>query len=347
MKGQSMLSEWLLFSWETDECRKLLMRESGIIAASLALLAATQQAMALEGGTGAYLLGSRDSMAGFVPPPGTYITNSSVFMNADAPTLSISGVPVTAPETDVYINKTDISHFFEGQVFGGTAGVTVSIPVVTGELSGSFLPNAPFQGFKDQDTGFGDLTITPVIGWHDGNLHYNFALSIFMPTGEYDSAEISLAPPSVNNILNFSKNKWMFMPTLSATYLDPQVGLEFSGALGIGFSTRNPATDWKNAPELTFEGAILQHFPNRLAFGVSGYYFQQLGEDSGSGADNFKSLVGAESLQARLFGIGPILTYQTAVGNIPVSLEAKYTHEFGARRRFEGDLFWGSINFAF
>ena len=103
---------------------------------------------------------------------------------------------------------------------------------------------------------FGDLTITPVIGWHDGNLHYNFALSIFMPTGEYDSAEISLAPPSVNNILNFSKNKWMFMPTLSATYLDPQAGLEFSGALGIGFSTRNPATDWKNAPELTFEGAI-------------------------------------------------------------------------------------------
>jgi hypothetical protein len=268
-------------------------------------------------------------------------------MNADAPTLSISGVPITAPEANLYINKTDISHFFEGQVFGGTTGVTVTIPVVTGEISGSFLQDTRFEGFKDQDTGFGDLTITPIVGWHEGNLHYSFALSIFMPTGEYDTAQISANPPSVNNILNFSKNKWMFMPTLSATYLDPQVGLEFSGALGVGFSTRNPATDWENAPELSFEGAILQHFANGFAFGASGYYYQQLGEDSGSGADNFKAGQNAESLEARVFGIGPILTYQTAIGDIPVSMKAKYTHEFGARRRFEGDILWGSINFAF
>ena len=318
------------------------------MAASLLVMQASGTAWAIEGGLGAYLLGSRDSLAGVVPPPGTYITNNSVFVDSTAPVLSLSGVPVTSPQTSVYINKTDIAHFFEGQLLDGTLGVVISIPVVTGNVSGQFLPGAaPFDGFKDEDAGFGDLTITPVIGWHEGNLHYSFGVSVFMPTGEYDSAEISLAPPKVDNLLNFGKNKWMFMPTLNATYFDPAAGLEVSGSLGIGFSTRNTATDWQNAPELSFEGAIMQNLPAGVAIGAAGYFYQQLGEDSGSGADNFKMQVDAQSLQARVFGIGPIVTYRTKIGGIPTSLKAKYTHEFGAKRRFEGDIFWGAINLAF
>ena len=32
---------------------------------------------------------------------------------------------------------------------------------------------------------------------------------------------------------------------------------------------------------------------------------------------------------------------------IPVILEAKYLHELGAKRRFESDIIWGSVTFAF
>ena len=44
------------------------MRRSLLLAA---LLLSSGDAIAVEGGTGAYLLGSRDSLAGIVPPPGT------------------------------------------------------------------------------------------------------------------------------------------------------------------------------------------------------------------------------------------------------------------------------------
>ena len=61
----------------------------------LAVVALSHPADATESGNGAYLLGSRDTFAGIVPKPGTYITNNFVFMNGDGPTLSLGGVPVT------------------------------------------------------------------------------------------------------------------------------------------------------------------------------------------------------------------------------------------------------------
>jgi hypothetical protein len=304
-------------------------------------------AHALEGGTGAYLLGSRDSFAGIVPGPGTYVTNNSVFMNAKGPTLAISGIAVVEPEVDLYINKLDIAHFFGGQILGGTPGIVFTVPYAAGDLSGDLTAGGFAGGFKDKDGGFSDPIITPVIGWHSGKLHYSASLSIFVPVGEYDDATVSLAPPSVDNVLNFGKNRWAFVPALSATYFDPATGVELSGSAGITFSTKNEATDWQTAPELNLEAAALQHLPNGVALGVSGYAYQQLGEDSGDGADNFKDLTDAESLEARVFGIGPIATYSTKISGAPFNFKLKYIHEFEARRRFEGDIFWGSINFSF
>ena len=217
----------------------------------------------------------------------------------------------------------------------------------SGDVSGSFLLNAPFGRFKDDNTGLSDPIITPIIGWHDGNFHYSTSLSIFMPSGKYDTASVSLAPPSVDNILNFGKNRWAFVPAINGTYFNPQTGFEVSGSVGITFSTRNEATDWQTAPELNVEAAVLQHLPNGLAFGVAGYAYQQLGEDSGSGAENFKNLIGAKSLEARVFGAGPIVTYNTKFGETPVGFKLKYIHEFEARRRFESNVVWGSINFSF
>jgi hypothetical protein len=323
------------------------MRRSVAALGLASVIACSCPAHAVEGGTGAYLLGSRDSFAGIVPGPGTYVTNNFVFMSGKGPTLSLGGVPVTSPEVDVYINKLDIAHFFESEVLGGTPGLVLSIPYGIGDVTGDFLQPAPFDGFRDDNNGFGDIVITPLIGWHDGNFHYSAGVSIFVPVGKYSTASVSAAPPSVDDILNFGKNRWAFMPTFNATYFDRTTGLEVSGSLGITFSTVNTATDWQTAPELSFEAAILQHFPNGLAFGVSGYAYQQIGEDSGSGADNFRTLLGAESLKARVFGIGPIATYNTKFGETPIGFKLKYTHEFEAKRRFESNIVWGSVNFSF
>jgi hypothetical protein len=304
-------------------------------------------ALALEGGTGAYLLGSRDTFAGIVPAPGTYLTENFYYISGTGPTLSLGGQAIVNPDIDVWLSKLDIAHFFQGQVLGGTAGVVLSIPYAWGSASGS-VTGAALQRFEDQNHGFGDPTLTGLVGWHNGNFHYSAALSVFIPVGKYNTASItSLAPLEVENALNFGKNKWAFLPAFNATYFNPQTGFELSGSISVTLNAENPTTDWLTAPELNVEAAMLQHLRNGFAFGVAGYAYQQLGEDSGSGADNFKTVVGAKSLEARVFGVGPILTYGTKIGNTPISFKLKYTHEFGSKRRFESDVFSGAIGVSF
>jgi hypothetical protein len=59
------------------------------------------------------------------------------------------------------------------------------------------------------------------------------------------------------------------------------------------------------------------------------------------------SQLGAESLVARVFGAGPIATYNAKLGGPPVGLKLKYTRELEARRRFESGVFCGSVVFSF
>ena len=66
----------------------------------------------------------------------------------------------------------------------------------------------------------------------------------------------------------------------------------------------NDATDWRTAPILNFETAVMQHLPHQFAVGLAGYASQQLGEDSGTGPDSFKAVVDARSLRARVFALG-------------------------------------------
>lgn len=45
--------------------------------------------------------------------------------------------------------------------------------------------------------------------------------------------------------------------------------------------------------------------------------------------------------------VGPVLNWNAEPGTIPSILEAKYLLELGAKRRFESDIIWGSVTFAF
>jgi hypothetical protein len=139
-------------------------------------------------------------------------------------------------------------------------------------------------------------------------------------------------------VLSIGKNRLGVTPVIAFTRLPP-TGLELSGALGLSFSARNSATDYQTAPELHFEGAIAQHFSRQFRAGLAGYAYGQLGEDSGRGADLLRAVLGTQSLKARVFGIGPVVGYSTRIGGSSLTLKAKYTTEFGARRRLEGDAF--------
>lgn len=315
----------------------------------VALIAsAGTQLHAVEGGIETYLLGSRDSFAGILPLPGTYFNNDFVSFSAQAPSFSAGGVTVSDPDIDVFTYKLNLTHVFDAKWGSARLGLNINLPYVSadGDYSGEL--TSGFSGTLT-DTGennFGDLTVTPLLNWSKGNVHTMLALQFFLPTGHYETTQVDGAARSVD-ALNASKNRFAFDPTVSRTWFDPVTGWEFSGALGVTISAENNATDYQTAPEAHFEGTVMRHLPNKLAFGVTGYAYHQIGDDSGSGADALRATLDSDSLQARVFGLGPIVTWNTQVGEVPVSLKAKYTKEFGAKRRFESDKLWLTLGLAF
>ena len=69
--------------------------------------------------------------------------------------------------------------------------VGIGLPAITGPLGRTF---GPFN-FETGDTNLapGDLGIIPVLlGWNEGNFHWNFAVFGLAPTGDYSSSNLPI-----------------------------------------------------------------------------------------------------------------------------------------------------------
>lgn len=324
------------------------MRRSTRISVVVAMLLASTPAFAVEGGSGAYLLGSRDMLAGVVPPPGNYVNFDLIHIEGSVSKVSISGLALENVDIEAWVAKAGATFVAPQEVMGGRAALNIQVPFASVNMDFTGVLGGLIAGtLSDAKIGMADPTVTPILGWDSGSWHWNLSMPVYVPIGYYNSASIELGPPPDVTVVSLGKNKWAFDPTLSWTWLDPEIGFEFSGAVGITLSTLNRATDYQTAPELHVELTLGQHFRNGAALGLTGYYYQQTENDSGSGAEKIQRVLNIESLQARVFGIGPVLDWNTEIGSIPVLLEAKYLYELGAKRRFESNIIWGSVTFAF
>jgi hypothetical protein len=326
--------------------RKCLLG-AGSVAAIIALSAS--QALAVEGGIGAYFMGTRDTFAGIVPPPGTYLSFSYDHLSGQVDGLSLGGIPIRA-DSDLTVNllRIGVTQSFEGDLWGGTPAINLTIPILDVGLQYTAV-SPPLVGAEidDSTSGIGDLSLTGIVGWHRDKLHYSTGLTIYAPTADYDTATINVAARTVDALSN-SKNVWSFQPFVAATWLDPATGFEASGAASLLFSTKNDATDYQTAPAIQLEGAVVQRLRSGWGFGLTGYYYQQLADDSGTGAEQTRIALGAKSLKARVAGIGPIVTFSGGqLFGDDVSLKIKYVSEFNARRRFESDVVTVNLSLAF
>ena len=91
-------------------------------------------ALAVEGGLETYLLGSRDSMAGVLPPAGTYLNNDFIHFSGSAPSISMGGAVLAEPDVDVTLYKFNLTHVFEGTFAGARLGVNINIPDVWSDM---------------------------------------------------------------------------------------------------------------------------------------------------------------------------------------------------------------------
>lgn len=310
---------------------------------ALLLLGSATSAPAAEGGMSAYLLGSRSTFAGIVPGPGTYAAVDLVHSEGSVKGLSLAGLPIRADSTlKLSFAKFSMTHVFDASLWGGTPAFNLNVPYVIDANLSYVGVTPPFDGVPVTDTtaGFGDITLTGLVGWHRGKLHYSAAFSVFAPTGSYETATVDIQNRTIS-ALSTGKNVWTFQPVFSVTHFDLATGVEFSGAASLMLSTRNSATDYQNAPTITLEGTVMQHTKPGWAFGASGYAYAQTRDDSGAGAEATKAFLGAKSLRAQVFGIGPIITFSGAnfLGK-DLSFQFRYYKELGARRRFENDTLW-------
>lgn len=131
------------------------------------------------------------------------------------------------------------------------------------------------------------------------------------------------------------------------THFNPDTGLELSGAASFLISEKNDATDYQTGTAFTLEGTVMQHLPSGWAFGATGYWYEQVEDDSGQGAENTKLALGADSLRASAMALGPIISYSSELFGKPVTFKAKYLKEFNVERRFESDIVWLNATFSF
>lgn len=317
-----------------------------VLTFSVAACATLPQARAAENAAGFYLLGAKTAMSGYVPPPGTYLTDINYYYAGDAGGQAAAGIALRRVgatidieadvriDADAYINAPFALWIAPEKVLGGNVGFGVMVPVgwkaVDVDIDafarvtlpdGTVIEGGRRFDFKDDTTNFGDPVLNALIGWHQGNWHWTVGALVNVPIGPYDSDSIS----------NLSFHHWGIDTTAAVTWLDPARGHEVSVAAGFTFNWENPDTDYKTGTEFHVEWALAQHLSKTFSVGLAGYHYQQVTGDSGSGAR-------LGPFEGRVTALGPVMTYSFTCGQIPVSTQLEWMHEFEAVNRAEGNV---------
>lgn len=311
-----------------------------------AALLLTPAAHAAEDAKGIYLLGYKSSMAGYVPPAGTYINSTKYFYSGDASGAAATSVALRRIgnvnlQADVDL---DAQAFLElptllwvtpAKILGGNLGLGMITPIGWTDISvdvdaraaltfpnGTTLQRGRRFSLDDDVFSWGDPLATALLGWHQGNWHWSVAGLLNIPMGSYDSGALA----------NIAFHRWAFDATAAVTWLDQTKGREFSAAAGFTFNGENPDTDYKTGTEFHVEFAAMQYFSKAFAVGITGYHYDQITGDSGAGAT-----LGA--FEGRVTALGPNINYNFQWNQTPVSTSLRWLHEFDAVNRLEGDAF--------
>ena len=184
---------------------------------------------------------------------------------------------------------------------------------------------------SDKENGLGDVIFMPIMLSQkiNNDLNANYRLAFYAPTGDYE----------VGRLANTGKNFWTIEPTVAIMYFGQKNGIEASLFGGIDFNFENEDTDYKSGIQVHLDGTLAQHFPlwkGLAGAGVSGFWYQQISEDSGDGAN-------LGDFKARAHGIGPVLSYAAKIAGKDIIAELKWLHEFENKNRIEGDTLFFKI----
>jgi hypothetical protein len=193
----------------------------------------------------------------------------------------------------------------------------------------AFIPDAPGRDLDDRASGLYDLAVTPIIaGYHfNKDEHLALSLRVWAPTGRYESGQLA----------NLSQNVWTFIPTLAYTRFMPK-GWEASTVATLNISTRNSATDYQSAPLFTVDVLATKKLDAVWALGGIVGWIEQVGNDTGPLAERLNGFRGRE------VAVGPIVTYATKVGALPLSTSLRWLETVSQKDRMDRRAIYLSVS---
>lgn len=298
-----------------------------------------------EGGGGHYMPGATASFVDALPgKPGFAVANYFAYYDASmdaSKRLPLGGFVTAGLDATAYADTVVALYRTPLTLLGGHYVVGMAVPYVWMEVKGHVQLTGPMgntitKTVRDTANGFGDITVYPfMLGWTGlgGDLKYDVRLGIYVPTGEYKKGDLA----------NVGKNYWTFEPAVSLSYLSSKIGLELSAFAGVDFNTKNSDTEYQTGDQFHLDVTVAQHLPlfgGLIGVGATGFYYEQINGDSGSGA-----VLG--DFKGRTAGIGPVLSYVTKVWKKDLVVEVKWLREFDVNHRLEGDYIWFKLAMQF
>jgi hypothetical protein len=310
------------------------MKSNFKYAAAVLLAAASTASLADEGGVSFWLPGQFGSFAAVPGDPGWSLPLVYYHASTDA------GASRSFPQGGQVRAGLDVradlllavpTYVFAEPVLGGQASVSVAGLYGRAKVGVDATLTGPGGGTltgsqSDSLVSIGDLYPAAYLRFNQG-VHNTMAYVMAgVPVGSYD----------VDRLANLGTNHWSLDAGGGYTYLDTKSGREFSATLGFTYNFENSDTHYKNGTSGHLDWAASQFLSEQLHVGVAGYFYQQLGGDSGAGATlgDFKS---------RVYAAGPQLGYFFPVGGQKWYLNVKGYFEFNARNRPEGWNTWVTI----
>jgi hypothetical protein len=263
-------------------------------------------------------------MAGFLPPPGTYVSDWNYYYSGSAKVdLDIGAVTLAGGiDAQVYLNLPTALWVAPERVLGGNVAFSMIVPIGWKNVSAgaTLTPLGLSAGLQDDAAHFGDPVAGASLGWHEGNWHWNIGTLVNIPIGFWEKGDVT----------NIGFNHWGIDTTGAITYLDLARGLELSAAAGFTFNFENPATNVTSGTEFHLEAAAVQNFSKSFGLGINGYFYKQISGDTG-----LPPLLGG--FEGQVAALGPVGNMNFECGKIPVSVSLKYFHEFDVKNRLQGD----------
>lgn len=304
----------------------------------LLTLCSTQQVFATEGGIGRPITGMQvQPMNGILPiQEGGVLTVSSIYYDGNieaSRNAPISGLITAGLDYKVSYNL--INGIFVWNTHDKwSLATTVGIPMQYTDIN-AYVNNL---NRSDDSTKIGDAIFSPLMmNYHfSPTTHALFGVSIYAPTGSYDTDRLS----------NAGQNTWTFIPNFAYTHIFPSINAEFSSNMAYEMYTKNDATDYTSGDIFRLDVLGLKRFGDLGSdgFGVGAVFgwIEQTTDDDGRLADRLNGF------QGRALGAGPILTYDKKLSqSTGLSASLRGIYEFDVKNRPEGEAYQLTINYQY